>query len=43
MRSAAAREVAPAARGDGPAGRGPEKVFLLIFVVFIQLHQVQFV
>ena len=24
MRSAAAREVAPAAHGDGPAGRGPE-------------------
>ena len=25
FRSAAARELAPAARGDGPAGRGPEK------------------
>ncbi len=24
FRSAAARELAPAARGDGPAGRGPE-------------------
>ena len=25
FRSAAARELAPAARGDGPAGRGPER------------------
>ena len=25
VRSAAAREVAPAARGDGPAGRAPER------------------
>ena len=24
LRSAAARELAPAAHGDGPAGRGPE-------------------
>ena len=28
FRSAAARELAPAARGDGPAGRGPEREFL---------------